>query len=292
MLTNRHPIIMKKNILILLIASFIFNTQAQITTPAPSPFQKIEQRVGLTDVTVEYSRPGVKGRKIFGELLDYGKIWRTGANASTKISFSTDFTIAGKKLEKGTYALYTIPNKDSWDIILYTDTSNWGSPKKLDKSKIATKVTVSTKVFPMLIETLTITFDYITSNSAVLGVRWENTSVGFKFETPTDSIVAASIKKTMIGNPTANDLYAAAVYYLQTGKDIKKAQSWIDKAIEMSANKPKFWYLRQQALIHAKAGNHKKAIAAAKESLTYAEKAGNTSYIKMNRASLKEWETK
>ena len=187
--------------------------------------------------------------------------------------------------------MYTIPNKDSWDIILYADASNWGTPKKWDKSKVAVKVNVAAQVIPMLIETFTITFDHITLNSAVLGIMWENTSVALKLETPTEAIVAASIEKAMVA-PTSADLYAAAVYYLQTGKDIKTAQSWIDKAIEMTASKPKFWYLRQQAIIYAKAGNNKKAIAAAKESLLYAEKAGNTDYIKMNKASLKEWEAK
>ena len=144
---------------------------------------------------------------------------------------------------------------------------------------------------PMLIETFTITFDKVTNSSAVLGIMWENTYVGLKFETPTDAMVSSNIEKVMKGS-SAKDMYSAAVYYLQTGNDIKQAQIWIDKAVKMTSNAPKFWYLRQQSLIHAKAGNKKGAISAAKESLKYAEKAGNTGYIKMNKASIKEWESK
>jgi len=282
---------MKKYIFLLIIIAFIFSATAQIKTPAPSTFQKVEQIVGLTDITLEYSRPGVKGRKIFGGLEDFGKVWRTGANSNTKLTFSTNFMVNGKKIKKGTYALFTIPNIDSWEIILYSDASNWGTPKKWDDTKVVAKVRVVPQKLPMLIETFTITFDKVTNSSAVLGIMWENTYVGLKFETPTDAMVSSNIEKVMKG-PSAKDMYSAAVYYLQTGNDIKQAQTWIDKAVKMTSNAPKFWYLRQQSLIHAKAGNIKGAISAAKESLKYAEKAGNTGYIKMNKASIKEWESK
>ncbi|WP_439132626.1 DUF2911 domain-containing protein [Polaribacter sp.] len=279
---------MKKIILSLFVVATAFATNAQIKTPAPSPFQKTTQNVGLTEVTLEYSRPSMKGRKIFGGLEDYGKVWRTGANENTKLTFSTDFMVDGKTLKKGTYAVYTIPGKQTWDVILYSDASNWGNPRKWDEEKVAAKVTVTPYKMPMPIETFTITFDDLTNDSAVLGIMWENVYVPFKFEVPTDKMVSSSISKTMAG-PSANDMYGAAVYYLQAGKDIKQAQAWIDKAVEMTSDDPKFWFLRQQSLIHAKAGNTKGAIAAAKKSLEYATKANNAGYIKMNKASLKEW---
>ena len=279
---------MKKIILSLFVAAFTFSANAQIKTPAPSPAQKIEQKVGLTDVTLEYSRPSMKGRKIFGGLEDYGKVWRTGANANTKLTFSTDFTVDGKTLKKGTYALYTIPGEKTWDVILYSDATNWGNPRKWDEEKVVAKVNVPVYPMPMPIETFTISFDDLTNNSGVVGIMWEKTYVGLKFETPTDKMVSSSIDKIMAG-PSANDMYGAAVYYLQAGKDIKQAQEWIDKAVEMTSDKPRFWFLRQQSLIHAKAGNTKGAIAAAKMSLEYATKAKNAGYIKMNKASLKEW---
>lgn len=279
---------MKKTILILFVTLLTSSINAQIETPAPSPFQKIEQKVGLTSVIVEYSRPSMKGRKIFGGLEAYGKVWRTGANENTKITFSTDFMLDGKSLQKGTYALYTIPNKTTWDVILYTDTNNWGIPAKWDENKVAAKITVTPINMPMDVETFTITFDDLTNNSAVLGILWENVYVPLKFETPTDKMVSKSIEKIMAG-PSANDMYAAAVYYLEANKDIQIAKTWIDKAVVLTAKQPKFWYLRQQSLIHAKAGNKNTAIEAAKKSLELAKQAGNSGYVKMNKASLKEW---
>jgi hypothetical protein len=279
---------MKKIIVSLFLAAFAFSANAQIKTPAPSPSQKIEQMVGLTDVTLEYSRPGAKGRTIFGDLVPYGKVWRTGANKNTTLTFSTDFMVSGETLKAGTYALFTIPGEKTWDVILYSDASNWGTPGKWDDTKVAAKMTVTPEVMTMSVETFTITFDNLTNNSAVIGILWENTYVGLKFETPTDAMVSKQITAVMNG-PEAGDYYASAVYYLQSGNDIKKAQIWIDKAIKMSADAPKYWMLRQQSLIHAKAGNTNGAIAAAKESLKHAEIAKSAGYIKMNKASLKEW---
>ena len=278
---------MNRIILSLFVAVFTLTVNAQITTPQPSPLQKIEQIVGLTDITVEYSRPGVKGRTIFGDLVPFNEVWRTGANGNTKITFSTDVTIDGNKIEKGSYTIFSVPTEKSWDIVIYEETKS-GTPKKLDETKIVAKMNVPTQNIPMVIETFTISFDDMTTNAAVLGIMWENTYVGFKIETPVEEIVTKQITTVMNG-PSANDYYAAAVYYLENGKDIKKAQTWIDKSVEMMSDSPKFWVLRRQALIHAKAGDKKGAIKAAKESLKLAEKAENAGYIKMNTESLKEW---
>lgn len=170
---------MKKIILSLFVIAISFATNAQ-KKPKASPFSKIVQTVGFTDITVEYSRPGMKDRAIFGELVPYGKVWRTGANQNTKVTFSKDVTIGGKSVKAGTYALYTTPNKDSWDVIFYADATNWGNPKKWDESKVAAKVSVAVQPMPMKIETFTITFDDLTNNSTVLGLLWENTYVGAK----------------------------------------------------------------------------------------------------------------
>lgn len=279
---------MKKIILSLFVTALTLSTNAQLKTPAPSPFQKIEQKVGLTDVTLEYSRPGMRGRTIFGDLVPFNEVWRTGANENTKITFSTDVTINGTDLKKGTYAVYTKPGKKSWDILFYADATNWGNPAKWDDTKVAAQAKATVQSLPMKIETFTMTFDDVTNDAAVLGILWENTYVGLKFETPTEALVSKQITAIMNG-PSANDYYASAAYYLEAGKDIKKAQTWIDKAVEMTSEAPKFWFLRRQSLIHAKAGNKKGAINAAKESLKHAEKAGNSDYIKMNKESLKEW---
>lgn len=279
---------MKKIILSLFVAIAGFSTNAQIKTPQPSTFQKVEQAVGLTEVSLEYSRPNMNGRSIFGDLVPFGKLWRTGANANTKITFSTDVTVDGKSLKKGTYAIYTKPNKDSWDVIFYADATNWGTPAKWDESKVALQTSVKTEKTAKKTETFTISFDAITNDSAIMGISWDTTFVAVKFSTPTDMMVNSQIDKMMAG-PSADDFYASAVYYLQANKDIKQAQEWIDKAVEMNKDKPKFWVLRQQSLIHAKAGNKKGAIEAAKASLKYAEDAKNADYVKMNTNSLKEW---
>jgi hypothetical protein len=281
--------IMKKIILGLFVGVISFTTNAQIETPAPSPAQKIEQKVGLTDVTVAYSRPSMKGRKIFGGLEAYGKVWRTGANARTKITFSSEITINGNTLEKGTYAIFTRPNEDAWDLYFYTEYKGSGAPNDIDTSKVAMMIKVTPTKLPINVETLTITFDNLTKNSALFNLRWEDVSIGFTFKTPTDNMVTKSIDTAMAG-PTAQDMFNAAVYYLENNKDMNKAKIWVDTAVKMTAEQPRFWYLRQQSLIHAKTGNTKTAIAAAKRSLQLAEKAGNQAYIKMNTASLKEWE--
>ena len=282
---------MKKLVLMFFVLSLSFNIDAQIKTPQPSPFSKVEQKVGLTDVSLEYSRPGMRGREVFGNLVPYGKVWRTGANANTKISFSDDVVVGGQTLKAGTYAVYTKPNANQWDVIFYSDASNWGTPRKWDDSKVAATVSAEVIPMPVNIETFTMTFDDLTNNSAVLGMLWEKAYVGVKFEVPTDKGVTASINSVMNG-PAAGDYFSAAVYYLQEGKDISKAKQWIDKAVDLTSDKPRFWYLRQQSLIHAKAGDKKGAIAAAKKSLAGAKEAKNADYIKLNTDSLKEWGAK
>ncbi|WP_370214893.1 DUF2911 domain-containing protein [Mesoflavibacter profundi] len=279
---------MKKLFTLLLVLTVSFTVNAQIETPQPSPSQKIEQKVGLTDVTLEYSRPSMKGRTIFGDLVPHGKLWRTGANKNTTVTFSTDVTIGGKAVKAGTYAIFTKPNANNWEVLFYSDANNWGTPQNWDESKVAASVTTEVYEIPMDIETFTISFDDLTNDSAVIGIMWEKTYVGVKFEVPTDKAVTAAITKVMNG-PSADDYYASARYYLESGKDINQAVVWMDKAVEMTKDNPRFWWLRQQSLIKAKAGDKKGAIKAAKASLEGAEKAGNADYIKMNKDSLKEW---
>ncbi|WP_431158181.1 DUF2911 domain-containing protein [Winogradskyella poriferorum] len=278
---------MKKLLLMTFAMVIAFSLNAQIETPQPSPFTKIEQKVGLTDVTLEYSRPGMKGRKIFGDLVPYGKLWRTGANKNSMITFSDDVVVDGTTLKAGSYAIFVTPNESSWDVIFYSDTNNWGTPRNWDDSKVAAKTTVETYAMPMNVETWTISIDDLTNSSAQIGFIWENVYAGVKFEVPTDSKVSASIEKTMAG-PAAGDYYSAAVYNLTEGKDLEQAKAWMDKAMSM-IDKPGFWQLRQQSLLYAKLGDKKMAIETAKKSLAGAEEAGNADYVKMNKDSLKEW---
>lgn len=281
---------MKKLLLFTFALTLMFSVDAQIKTPQPSPFSKVEQVVGLTDVTLEYSRPSMNGRTIFGDLVPYGKLWRAGANKNTMITFSDEVVVAGNTLKAGAYAIFITPSEKSWEVIFYSDTNNWGTPKTIDADKVAAKVKIETMQLPMKVETFTITFDNLTSGSAELGFIWESTMANLKFEVPTAKTVTASIEKVMAG-PSANDYYAAAVYNLSEGKDLEQAKEWMNKAMSMTKD-PKFYQLRKQSLIYAALGDKKKAISIAKESLAKSEKEGNEDYIKMNKDSLKEWGAK
>ena len=232
---------------------------------------------------VIYSRPQLKSREL-SKLAPNGEVWRTGANANTKITFGDNVTIDGQELKKGTYAIFTIPNETSWAVIFYSDANNWGTPQKWDDAKVAAKVTAEVFPLPMTIETFTMSFNNLSSGGATLGMMWENVYVGVEFNVPTDDKVLASINDAMNGTPTANDYYAAAVYYSQENKDINTALEWMEKAMSMT-EKPAFWQLRQQSLIYAKAGNKEAAIEAAKKSLVGAQAAGNADYVKMNMDS-------
>nr|WP_321227821.1 DUF2911 domain-containing protein [uncultured Psychroserpens sp.] len=279
---------MKKLLLVFAVFAMSFAAYAQIETPAPSPFSKLEQKVGLTDITVEYSRPSVKGRTIFGDLEPYGGMWRTGANKNSIITFSSDVTIAGQDVKAGSYAIFTKLNSaKQWDVMFYSDTENWGTPEKWDDTKVVATAKVEVMQIPFTVETMTIDINNISTTGGTIDITWEKSYVGIPFTVPSDKMVTTAIDKIMAG-PSANDYYAAAEYYLTSGKDIKKAKEWIDKAMSM-IEKPGFWQVRKQSLIYAAAGDKKGAIELAKKSMAAAKEAGNQNYVKQNMDSLKEW---
>ena len=280
---------MKKIVLCLAIALSSMVVSAQVTTPQPSPSAKIDQTIGLTDVTVEYSRPSMKGRTIYGDLVPYDKLWRTGANKNTQITFGDDVKVGGKELKKGSYAIFTKPGKDNWEVIFYADTNNWGTPQKWDDSKVAAKFMAKPQELPMQVETFTIMFNDFTMNSANMFILWSNVEVPVKIEVPSKEKAMKSIEAVMAG-PSANDHYQAATFYKEVG-ELDKAKEHIEKAIAMRTE-PAFWYHRQQSLIYAAKGNKDEAIKAAKTSLELAEKAGNADYVKLNKDSLAEWGAK
>jgi hypothetical protein len=284
---------MKKIIFILasMIASYVLN--AQVKTPAPSPRATLSQVVGLTDVTVEYSRPSAKGRTIFGDLVPFGKLWRTGANANSTISFSEDVVINGNTLKKGKYAIFTTPKADMWEVVFYSATDNWGLPENWDVNKAVVTTNVDPIALNNNVETFTIGIGNLTNDSATLDISWEKTMVSVKFEVPTQKAAMASIEKTLAG-ASAGDYFSSAQYFYQSNGDLNKALEYVNKAISMTkpgADTP-FWYLRQKSLIQAKLNDKPGAIATAKLSLAGAEKAKNDDYIKMNNDSIKEWSKK
>jgi len=268
--------------------AFMVNGSAQIVTPQASPKAVIEQTVGLTDVKVDYSRPSARGRSVYGELVPFGRMWRTGANANTIVSFSNDVVIGGKTLPAGHYALYTQPKADSWDVIFYNDTNNWGLPEKYDDKKEVLRTSVKPEFLNRNVETFTIGVNNLDNDFGFLEIAWEKTMVAVKFEVPTKATAMKSIETAMSG-PSANDLFSAAQYYYQSNGDQAKALGWINQSIAKSGADAPFYILRQKSLIQAKMGDKKGAIETAKLSLASAEKANNSDYVKMNKDSIQEW---
>ena len=288
----------------ILFLSSYFN-YSQIKTPRVSPASAIEQMVGLTEIEVEYSRPSKRGRDIFGNVVPYGKIWRTGADNCTKISFSTDVvfnsntSIDGVKISKtkiiksGKYSIFSIPNKESWDVILYSDTDLWGVPRDWDENKIVFKSNyqINKSANNSVKEMFTISFDNVTNNDVDMIFSWDDVSVTVNIVVPTRRIVSDNIKKVMGSSPSPSDYYSAAVYYKQENINMDTALKWINKAIDLFEN-PRFYQLRQQSLIMAANKKYSDAIAVAKESLRLSIEADNKDYVKMNKESISEWTNK
>jgi len=226
---------------------------SQIRVPSASPMAKIQQTVGLTDISIEYNRPSTKGRKIFGEVVPFGKIWRTGANTNTVISFGDDVKIDGKILPKGKYSIYTKPDTNSWEVYFYTDIDNWGLPKMWEESKVALKTTAKSIKINNPVETLNIGINSLDNDFGFIDISWENTLVSIKFEVPTAKIANESIDK-IFSKPVsdANTLYLAANYYYQSNGDTKKALSWINKAIEILGDKAPAWYTHLKSQLENK----------------------------------------
>jgi len=278
---------MQTKLITLLLIFGAFTIQAQIQTPQPSPSAKVHQTIGLSEVSVDYSRPAMRGRVIFGDLVPYGKLWRTGANMRTKFTTDSDLKIAGKELKKGSYAILSVPNKDAWDIIFYTEYQGGGAPAQLDESKVALKFSAKTYPMETPVENFTIGFgDLADGTSGHMYIMWEKTMLMAKIETPSDAMAVKSIEKAMAG-PSAGDYFNAASYYRSSGKDLNQALEWASKAVEMNPNA--FWMSRQKSLIQADLGDKKGALETAKVSLAAAEKAGNADYVKMNKESIAEW---
>ena len=269
-----------------LFLAFIFsiNLNSQIATPAPSPLCKTEQKVGLSTVSIEYSRPSIRNRKVFGELVPFGKVWRTGANMATKITITDDITVEGKKLPKGTYSLFTVPDEEEWDVIFYNEVNISGVPKVMDQTKEAARIKVKAELLPYTMETLLIDINTINADNASLNIMWENTLVPIHLQFDVDSRVVKNIDKVLAG-PSSDDYYQAARYYFDSGKDLTQAVGWIQKANQMDA---KYWKLRVESMILAKLGRKSEAIEAAMKSKTMAAAEGNEEYVRMNEDAIKE----
>lgn len=280
---------MKKVIVFLLVITGL-SSSAQVKVPQSSPYSKVEQVVGLTNILIEYYRPSAKGRTVYGDLVPYGKYWRTGANENTTITFSEDVNFGTSILAKGKYAFFTTPKADSWDVIFYSETNNWGLPREWDDAKVALKLNVKPETLNKSVESFTISLNNLTNDSGNLEISWERTLVSVPFTVPTKEIAMNSIEKALAG-PTVDDYFSAAKYYYESDKEMNKALVWVNNAISKTPTDKDvpFWYLRLKSLIQAKSGDKKGAISTAKLSLEGSTKAGNKDYQKMNKNSIAEW---
>jgi hypothetical protein len=279
---------MKNIIFILLFGNcllFTIEINAQIQLPWPTTTAKSETMVGLTTISLDYSRPSKYGRDIFGALVPYDTLWRTGANKNSLITFSDDVIIGGTELKKGTYSIFSKPGKTIWEVYFYTETDIMGIPKEWKIDKIAAKVSIVPQK-ESITETFSINIDNITYESCSLEIKWDDVCVPIKIEVPTDKKVSANIEKVLNG-PDAYDYINAAIHYRRAKKDLNQAMIWMNKSLEMGLDD--FWAYRQKSLLEADMKNYKAAIDSANISIKKATEASNFEYVKMNKVSIADW---
>ena len=274
---------MKRIIFIAFATTIFLSAGAQLKTPAPSPTQTIKQDFGLSSIELSYSRPGVKGRTVFGDLVPFGKVWRTGANQATTLTFGEEVMIGGKKIAPGKYGLLTIPSKNNWTIIV-TKQTDVTSPAAYKQDMDVVRVESKANKLDDNVETFTMQFANVKAGSCDLQVMWDNTMVSLPITADIESKVMSQIDQQM--NKDNRPYFGAAMYYLETGKDLNQALAWFDKAVELQ---PKaFWMHHQRANALSKLGKKEEAKAAANKSMELAKEAKNDDYVKLNEKLLAE----
>jgi hypothetical protein len=255
----------------------------KIDFPAPSPTATLKQRVGLTDIEIVYSRPGAKSRQVFGGLVPYGKVWRTGANLATKVSFSTPVKVGGISIPAGSYALFTIPDQKEWTVIINKVTGPWASYAYDDKNDLV-RVKASVVALSVPVETFTIDLNDLRNETATLNLEWEKTRVTVPLQVDVAAALVPQIEAAMASGVKLPDgmYFNAASFYYDQGLDLAKAKDWIVRATDNP--KPAFFMLHTKAKILAKLGEKEAAIAAAKQSteLAIAAEGAQSGFVKMN----------
>jgi len=269
---------MKKTLLVLLtLATYSFSIAQGLKVPSTSTTQNIKQEFGLGSIELSYSRPSMKGRSIFGDLVPYGAIWRTGANGATTLTFSEDVIIAGTKVAAGKYGLLTIPGGYEWTIII-TKQLDVTSPAAYKQDMDVVRLTATANSLPFSIETFMISFDKVKNNSIEMMLIWDQTAVSFSIKQDVDTKIMGQIDNLM--NADNRPYFNAAMYYMDNGKDLNKASLWFDKAIELTPNA--FWMWHQKAKCLALQGKKSDAKAAALKSIDLAKAAQNSDYVALN----------
>ncbi len=272
---------MKHVLLALVFGCALYTAPAQLKTPSPSSTQTIRQDFGLSYIELSYSRPGIKGRKIFGDVVPFGKVWRTGANGATTLTFGDDVTIGGVKVPAGKYGLLSIPDKDSWTMII-TKQLNVTSPAAYKIENDVVRIPVKPIEFQYPIETFTMIFSDVTPNSCTLQLLWENTIVMLPITTDIDTKVMAQIKDQVEGD--SRPYFNAAMYYMDNGKDLNKALDWFNKSLVQSPGA--FFILYQKAVCLSKLGRKQEAIDTANQGIAAAQQAKNDDYVALNKKLL------
>jgi len=282
--------LIKKNLMFLFICLLSLSMTAQLETPQPSPTATLTQKVGLSDVTVNYSRPSMKARTIFGGLVPFNEIWRTGANASTKVKFSDNVKVEGQEVPAGEYSLFTIPGAAEWTIILNKNITLSGSDgysEKEDQCRFMAKVVKGGNT-----ESFTIEMGGFTTSTANMMLNWADVTVSFQIETKAVEQVDKQIKELLVDGPSAGTYYNAARFYLDQNKELDQALAWIDIAMEKRPDA--FWYTHQKAQILAKLGRNKEAITVAEASMAAAKANadGDYGYVLNNETLINELKAK
>jgi len=257
------------------------NASAQLKMPQSSSSQTLIQEFGLGKVTVSYSRPNIKGRSLEKDLTPFGEVWRTGANDATVITFTDAVTLEGNPVSPGEYALFTIPGKDEWTIILNKETKQWGSYQYKQAEDVLRFKVKPIKLTDRL-ETFSINFSDVMPSSANLDLSWENTRITIKMTTDVDAKVMANIDAAMKSEKPP--FYPAAIYYFENGKDLKKALEWINIAEAGDQKAP--WFKYQKARIQLKIGDKSGAAQTARAGVEAAKVLNNAEYIRLNEKIL------
>ena len=269
---------MKKLLLLTALCSGLLLTNAQqLQTPPPSTTQTVKQEFGLSTIELSYSRPNMKGRKIFGDLVPYNAVWRTGANSATTINFGSDVTVGGIKIPAGKYGLLTIPGEIEWTVII-TKQLDVTSPSAYKQDQDVARVKVKKIDLPFAIESFMIGFDNVKSSSIDLYLMWDKTGVIVPITTDIDSKVMAQINDAM--NKDNKPYFQSAMYYMETGKDLNKALEWFNKAIVQTPDG--FWIYYQKANCLVKMGKKADALDASIKSTELAKAAKNDDYVALN----------
>ena len=277
-----------KIISFIIVLLLISTVQSQLIHPKASPFSKIKQDIGLTTVSIEYSRPAVRGRKLFGGLVPYGRIWRVGANESTKFTVNSEIEVMGNTLLPGTYALYAFPEESSWEVVFHKNTSHWGDGRTAyDPSEDACRVRIEPEEHSEWQENFLISFDSISHNGAIMQWKWGNTSVSIPLVVNTQKVMMQAIEKSLVGNPSAQTYYEAARYLQEEGIESARALNYLEKAIAIGGDT--YYFYRVKSLVEASVKNYKGAITSAQRSLVLARAEGKDEFVRMNQVNITRW---